>query len=117
MRTIICALLVVTALGTSTAVRAEDDNGYSQIKQGDYAKAERLLVTQHKLYPGDTDLTINLAAVYARAGRLAEARALYADVLRRPQEVLDRDDGTAVYSHDLARAGVVRLEKLQVTSR
>lgn len=119
MRTFTRALIVAAALGvTATAHATSDDtNGYTEIARGDYAAAEKLLTQEMKQFPADADLAINLAAVYVHQGRLSEARALYNDVMSRPNDLLDLAADKSMWSHDLAAAGLARIGRFQVTAR
>lgn len=112
--------LLVTALLAAPAVSqaaSDDHNGYTQIMQGDLSRAERMLVADHKMFPDEMDLTLNLAAVYARTGRLQQARALYADVLAKPNESMDMPQDRTAWSHDIATLGLKRLGTSDVTAR
>ena len=113
------ATLVATALFTaSVAVAADDGNGATQIMRGDYAAAERIILAQEKMFPGDPDLLLNLASVYRHTGRVGEARALYRAVLARPDDVMDLPAQAAPRTaHDIARAGLVSMDATQLTAR
>jgi thioredoxin-like negative regulator of GroEL len=119
MRVPFHALIAAIALVAPATVQAagEDRNGSAEIIRGDYTTAERTLVDQRRLFPDHADLTLNLAVVYHHAGRISEARALYRDVLRRPDEDMDLVNQRTFSSHQLAVIGLARLERTQFTSR
>ncbi|MGY4398896.1 Tfp pilus assembly protein PilF [Sphingomonas sp. UYAg733] len=118
MRIVFQMMIVATALVVPALAQAasDDRNGSAEIVRGDYVSAERTLVDQRRLFPDHADLTLNLAAVYQHAGRVSEARALYRDVLRRPDEEVDLTDRT-FSSHQLATIALTRLERTQLTVR
>lgn len=110
--------LVGTALA-ATAAQASDLQGFAgarEIARGDYAAAERVIVEQQRLFPRDADLLINLAYVYARTGRQAEARRLYQQVAAQPDELLDLSGQRTAKAHRVAAAGLRRLDQ-QVAAR
>ncbi len=104
------ALLVLAALGSAGAVRAETEyfTGYTEIMRGDYAAAQRMIEHQLKTAPNDPDLLLNLAFVYSRTSRPADAVAIYRQVLALPDEDMQANGGT-VSAHDLADRGLRRL--------
>jgi len=112
-------VLVASALFTaSAAIAADNSNGAAQILKGDYAAAERVILAQEKMFPGDPDLLLNLASVYRRTGRADEARALYRAVLARPDEMMDLSDTAEPRTaHYLARAALARMDAPQLTAR
>ena len=103
--------------GVGTAAAAREHNGYQQIVQGDYVTAERMLVSERRMFPDQPELTLNLAAVYLHTGRISEARALYADVLSRPNEQLDMPANRAAWSHDVAATALRGLDSVKLSSR
>ena len=119
MRTIFCALIVASALVAPALAQSAQDttNGSVEILRGDYSAAERTLVTQHRQFPDQVDLTLNLATVLAHSGRVSEARALLRDVLARPDEDLDIAGSRTQSSRFLATMGLKRLEGTQITAR
>ena len=120
MRIFVRALIVGAALGvaaTAQAAAKDDFNGYDQIMRGDYAAAERVLVTQRKLFPNDADIALNLAAVYMHQGRTSEARALYNAVLARPDDLMDMNANSSVWSHQAAKAGLDKINSTQILTR
>lgn len=112
MRTIFCALLVTTALATAASAQdaGTNRNGYRQIMAGDLGRAQTLLIEQHRRFPEDIAVTLNLAMVYAQAGRNDLAREMYREALDRPDEQLDMANTRIAWSHDIATRGLQRLE-------
>ncbi|CAN5479672.1 hypothetical protein BH10PSE14_BH10PSE14_14690 [soil metagenome] len=99
------------ALGIASAGNADSDNrnGYVQIAKGDYAGAERVLVSERRIFPNDPDLLLNLALVYRHTGRVDAARSLYQRVLIAPDEDLDLPRGGVTSAHALAAAALHEL--------
>lgn len=100
-------LFVLVTLGASTPALANlsatvDRTGYTAIASGDLSAAERRIVAERKIFPQRPELMLNLASVYLRTGREADARALYAAVLERPAVAMDLPSGAVASSHDLA---------------
>lgn len=96
------AAVVALIAGGASVASAEAFNGAAQIARGDYAKAERDIVAQRRLYPDSVDLQINLATVYVRTGRTAEARRMYQAVAVQPDEELNLNGRPSAWSHELA---------------
>lgn len=119
MRITFRALIVAGLLATAATAQAagKDENGFQQIMAGDLAQAERMLVSEHKAFPADPSLSLNLALVYARTGRSDAARSLYLDVLARPNEEMDMAGDATGWSHELARRGLKRLEMSSLSTR
>ncbi|MEG8040563.1 tetratricopeptide repeat protein [Sphingomonas sp. LR60] len=109
----IAALTLVT-VAAAPAV-AKDRVGYQAIAAGSLAKAEQTIDAERAIFPDRPELMLNLAAVYARTGREAQARALYGDVLDREPVALDMADGSVRTSHELARVGMMRLTTAMAT--
>jgi Flp pilus assembly protein TadD len=102
-------ILAAGLAAVATPALAQDRLGYARISAGDWAGAERALLTERQRDPTAPEAMINLAAVYHFTGRAAEARALYRAVLAQPDLLLDRPDGATVSSHALAAAQLARL--------
>ncbi len=103
-------------LVSTGAVQAQDFAGAGHILRGDLAAAERAIQAEQRLVPRDADLLLNLAFVYARTGRQAEARRLYRQVAAQPDELLDLPARRTVRAHAVAAAGLQRLDQ-QVAAR
>ncbi len=91
------------------AASAQNFNGAEFIKAGDMAGAERVIMAQRHQFPHDADLLLNLATVYARTGRVIEARSMYQAVMAQPDEELDLLGGRVATAHALATDGMRRL--------
>jgi Flp pilus assembly protein TadD len=120
MRKLVVAAVLVAALASPAlagSAAARDRTGYQAIAAGDLASAERNLIAERRIFPQRPELMLNLAAVYARTGRVAEARALYDAALGAPAVELDVAGGKVASSHDVARAGQAMLDSGQLASR
>lgn len=101
------------ALANDGAVRAAHD----AIVSGNFSSAEQTLVAERRIFPARPELTINLAAVYARTGRTDLATSLYRDALSREAVMLDLGDAQPVSSHVIAQRGLSRLVPIQTAAR
>ena len=123
MRIIIRALIVTSLLavpGASLAADAQDrdsNNAHAEIMRGDFAIAERQLTEARRVFPDDADLMLNLALVYANTGRASAARSLYRSVLDRPDEDLLLAHDRHASAHALAKLGLSRLDRIQLSAR
>ena len=113
-------LFVLATLGAVTPALAAppantDRTGYTAIAAGDLSTAEQRIVAERKIFPQRPELMLNLASVYHRTGRDAEARALYAAVLERPAVAMDLPSGAVMSSHDLATRALGRQTQLLAT--
>lgn len=120
MRKFLTVVLLTAAFANPAlagSASARDRTGYQAIAAGDLASAERSLVAERRIFPQRPELMLNLAAVYARTGRVAEARALYEAALSAPAVELDVVGGKVATSHDVARAGQAMLSNGQIASR
>lgn len=106
------AVLAAMAMPAAAQVRT----GFTAISAGSLAEAERVLTRERAMFPERPELMLNLAAVYARTGRSAEARALYADVLSREPVAMELASGNVETSHQLARRGLSHVD-LTVAAR
>ena len=88
---------------------AADETGYRAIAVGEYTAAARQLEAERQVHPDRPELMLNLAAAYGLTGRNTAARALYAEVLRRPDMKMDMPSGDIVSSHVIANRGLSRL--------
>lgn len=116
MRTVLlfaAAPLLFAALPAS----ANDEKIAAAIAAGAYDQAEQALQVELRIYPNRPELLLNLAAVYAKTGRAAEARALYARVLDQREVMMDVSDTKVAGSHAIANNGLKRLPAVQFTAR
>jgi Tfp pilus assembly protein PilF len=108
-KTILFALASLAATpALATPADTVDRTGYSAIASGNLATAEQRIVAERRIFPQRPELMLNLAAIYHRTGRDAEARALYAAVLERPSVAMDLPSGMVMSSHDLATRALRR---------
>ncbi|WP_341207872.1 tetratricopeptide repeat protein [uncultured Sphingomonas sp.] len=110
-------MLSALVLGTvmATPASGKDRVGYQAIAAGSLAKAEQTITAERAIFPERPELMLNLAAIYARTGREAQARTLYAEVLDRDAVAMDMADGSVRTSHQLARTGMARLTTAMAT--
>ncbi|MBW6522648.1 tetratricopeptide repeat protein [Sphingomonas sp. RHCKR47] len=106
MRTL--AMLIMAAVAATPAA-ARDRSGYTSIAAGDWSQAEATLSAERAIFPHRPEILLNLAAVYLRTDRAAQARALYGDVLASEPVSLDLANGHTVSSHVIAQRGLARL--------
>lgn len=109
----VAVLAAIPAMAQSGAVRAAHD----AFGAGDYVRAERVLMAEQRIYPNNPEVLVNLAAVYARTGRAAQASMLYRQILAREDVLLDLDADRTMSSHALATAGLQRVTTLQTAAR
>jgi thioredoxin-like negative regulator of GroEL len=107
------ALVIATIV--AVPAMAKDRVGYQAIAAGSMADAERTIRAERAIFPERPELMLNLAAVYARTGRDAQARALYGEVLDRAPVAMDLADGSVQSSHVLAQKGLSRLVTTMAT--
>ena len=118
MKTLALGAIVVGLAFGAPASAQDDFNGATQILQGDYAAAERVILLQRRMFPADADLLLNLATTYRLSGRTSEARALYRQVLANPDDLMDMPAGASPRSsHRLAAVALVTLDRRQVSAR
>ena len=114
---VILAAAALVATGTASA-QTIGFNGADEIARGDYAGAERMIAKTRTLFPRYPELMLNLAVVYRHTGRAAEARSLYQEVLREPDEVMDlRANRSEASSHRVAQAGLLSLDQRIASAR
>jgi Flp pilus assembly protein TadD len=106
---------IVLATMMAAPAMAKDRVGYQAIAAGSMADAERTIQAERAIFPERPELMLNLAAVYARTGRDAQARALYGEVLGREPVAMDLADGSVQSSHTLAQKGLSRLVTTMAT--
>ena len=109
MRLCGCVAAVLATAVTVVPAAAKDRVGYQAISSGSLAQAEQTIAAERVIFPTRPELMLNLAAVYARTGRPAQARALYGQVLDQTPVAMDLPDGNVQSSHVLAQRGLARL--------
>ncbi|WP_375404028.1 tetratricopeptide repeat protein [uncultured Sphingomonas sp.] len=106
---LVSAAVALLPVALSAPIHAKDRTGYRAIATGDFARAERTLVAERRIFPNRPELMINLAAVYLRTGRAAEANALYSKVLTQPATLMELPSGRAVTSHQVASTALASI--------
>ncbi|MES2337481.1 MAG: tetratricopeptide repeat protein [Pseudomonadota bacterium] len=106
-------LLASPALAQDGAIRT----AHAAIASGDFIRAEQVLTAEQRVFPDSPEVLINLAAVYARTGRVAQAAALYRHVLSRADVLMDQSGDRTASSHLIARTGLQRVSTLQTAAR
>ena len=101
--------IVVVAVVAASPALARDRTAYTAIAGGDLHSAEATLSAERAIFPRRPEVLLNLAAVYARTDRAAQARQLYDDVLTSEPVALQLADGRTTSSHDIAERGLLRL--------
>ncbi len=105
--------LLLAALPVSAGERAIS----AAIAAGAYSQAEQAIQSELRIHPGRPELLLNLAVVYARTGRMTEARALYAQVLAQRDVLMDLNADKVAGSHAIASIGLRQAQPAQFTSR
>lgn len=108
------APLLIVALPASA--QEGDNTATTAIATGAYARAEDQLVRELRVHPNRPELMLNLAAVYARTNRAADARVLYQRVLDQDDVLMDLPSDRTAGSHAIARAGLRRLDTATATA-
>lgn len=101
--------VAVAVMLLATPAMARDRTGYQAIAAGDLAGAERTIVAERRIFPQRPELMLNLAVVYERTGRVAEARAMYRSVLASAPVAMEMPSGASVSSHLVATAGLAKI--------
>lgn len=121
MRTALFVLAAAPFAFAALPAQAQRDNGdpvaSAAIFNGNYSKAEQQLNARLGLDPGQPELLLNLAAVYAQTGRTAQARALYIQVLQQRDVEMDVAVGNTSMSHAIANKGLQYIRTLQLSAR
>ncbi|HEX8300563.1 tetratricopeptide repeat protein [Sphingomonas sp.] len=110
-------LLTTPFLLAALPASADDKAIAAAISSGAYAQAEQSIRAELRIYPSRPELLLNLAAVYAKTGRDAEARALYTKVLAQREVLMDQRADKVLGSHKIASIGLKRIAAVQMTSR
>lgn len=110
-------IVLCFAAGLATPALADDRTGYRAIAAGDYQKAEATLLVERRIFPRRPELMINLATVYARTGRVAEAATLYRAALRAEPVEMVLPDGMVSSSQEVARRGLDSLGRTTLAVR
>lgn len=100
----------MAALAMVSAPAFAQEYGYQQIADGKLLLAESTLDAARVAEPGEPSVMINLAAIYARTGRVEQAKAMYQEVLATDNVLLELGDHRPAWSHDLACLGLRKNE-------
>ncbi|WP_422055619.1 tetratricopeptide repeat protein [Sphingomonas sp.] len=120
MHKVLASIVLAAPLAAVPAVQAqsaEQPNAHLAIAAGDYDQAERVLLAEQRIFPARPEILLNLAAVHARTGRAAEARALYHRVLALKPVAMDVVDGQTIASHAVAQRGIRLLDAGRMAGR
>jgi thioredoxin-like negative regulator of GroEL len=116
MRTLV--LLATLPLAFALPVQAQDTSASAElISAGAYSKAETRLQSQLRANPESPEVMINLAALYAKTGRISEARVLYRQILAQDDVLMDLSETRTAGSHAIAQTGLRRIDAVQFSAR
>ena len=119
-KTLFAVAATLAAFGISGSASAQGGairTAHAAYVQGDFAQAERVLIAEQRVFPNSPEVLVNLAAVYARTGRMQQAAALYRQVLNGEDVALDLSADRTVSSHAIATTGLQRVSGLQTAAR
>ena len=105
----IVTIAVAAVAMVATPAMAKDRVGYKAISAGSLSQAEATLTRERIIFPSRPELMLNLAAVYARTGRIDQARAPSPRRTAREAVPMDLADGAVLSSYEIARRGLARL--------
>jgi len=115
IKTLIAGGAAFAALGCSIAHAqtggATGTYAASAIASGELTEAERVLQPVSRADAADPARLINIAAVYARTQREAEARTALMRVQALPNEQLDLAGGASYSSHQIAQSLLASLNR------
>lgn len=120
------AIIALTAwsLTAGTASATPSEVGYASgtlavadLMEGRLDRAEHVLAAQNAEDARDPARLINLGIVYARSGRVQEARNTFAAVNTVPDQSLILSDGREISSRVVAREQMARLNLGTVAAR
>ena len=109
---ILGAALAATAAGAQTQ---EQRYGFDAIQRADLTAAEARLIAERIAQPNEPSVLINLAHIYTKTGRVAQAETLYRQVLATADVMMLTGNRGQIGSHALAQRGLERAR--QVASR
>ncbi|RYD54977.1 MAG: tetratricopeptide repeat protein [Sphingomonadales bacterium] len=110
---IVAAPLLLAALPATAGERAIS----ALIAAGAYQEAEQAIRSELRIYPSRPELLLNLAAVYVKSGRTAEARTLYSQVLAQREVLMDLRADKVAGSHAVASVGLRQVRNVQLSAR
>jgi len=113
IKVLIAGGVALAALGSTASLAqtggATGSYAAAAITSGQLTQAERILKPESLTDANDPARLINIATVYSRTQRYAEARAALQRVQTLPAEHLELADGSSYSSHVLANAMLGRL--------
>ncbi|MCJ8157757.1 tetratricopeptide repeat protein [Sphingomonas sp. LaA6.9] len=98
----VSAIVLVALSGAAHAAGEPNRYAFDEIAAKNLKAAEMRLDAQRAKEPTEPSVLLNLAYVYSRTGRAAEARTLYNEVLAQPDVLMALGDGRPASSHDIA---------------
>lgn len=106
-------ILVSAALAAApvTAAFAQDQVAFEALTKANYSVAEQQLAPQVAAGEREPGVLLNLAAVYLRTGRSAEAIRLYRIVQAEENVLMDPVSGDPIWSHDVAQRGLLLAQR------
>lgn len=111
----------LAVMGIASSANAQDAQyAHAAITAGNFSSAERTLEREARAGNREPEVLLNLAAVYAKTQRPAEARDLYLRVLNAKDASMVMPSSQIASSHDVARRGLRLLDQLgamQLTAR
>jgi Flp pilus assembly protein TadD len=121
MRTALIVLAAAPFALAALPAQAQRSDGdpvaSAAIFNGNYSQAEQQLGARLRLDPDQPELLLNLAAVYAQTGRMAQARELYVKVLQQRDFEMDLTADRVSTSHAIANKGLQYIRTLQLSAR
>lgn len=113
MSKLILALLGGALAATAAGAQPQEQRyGFNAIQRDDLAAAEARLNAARLEQPGEPSVLINLAHVYWKTGRTAQAEALYRQVLARDNVLMLTGSNRQLWSHELAQKGLDRAREM-----
>lgn len=110
---ILLAVAAVSLVAGSAAAQTQEQRyGFNAIQRDDFAAAEARLDAARLEQPGEPSVLINLAHVYWKTGRTAQAEALYRQVLARDNVLMLTGSNRQLWSHELAQKGLDRARQM-----
>jgi Flp pilus assembly protein TadD len=107
------AAVAASLLGSPlTAQTQEQRYGFNAIQRDDLAGAEARLTAARLEQPSEPSVLINLAHVYSKTGRIAEAETLYRQVLSTQNVLMLTGSNQQLWSHQLAEKGLNRARQM-----
>jgi thioredoxin-like negative regulator of GroEL len=98
--------------GPVSAQTQEQRYGFNAIQRDDLAGAEARLKAARLEQPNEPSVLINLAHIYWKTGRTAEAEALYRQVLGSENVLMLTGSNRQLWSHELAQKGLDRARQM-----